>query len=178
MLAKPDMVEIIALKLVAYGNTAKQGNTFNCQHGSGECQSDALELCTQYKLSGDINSIETGDTSLEAWPFILCMEEAGGNPAKGQSCYENNMSNSTLSWSTVSKCADEEYTDVQTAAMNATPNHQYVPWCLVDGELLENTNMLQKAICDAYTGTPPASCGRSELKIFNDKVERSYPDTN
>ncbi len=33
-----------------------------------------------------------------------------------------------------------------------------VPWCLVDGVVLENTNALQKAVCDAYTGTPPASC--------------------
>jgi hypothetical protein len=36
-----------------------------------------------------------------------------------------------------------------------------VPWCLVDGVVLENTNLLQKAICDAYTGTPPASCKAS-----------------
>lgn len=33
-----------------------------------------------------------------------------------------------------------------------------VPWCLVDGAVLENTNALQKAVCDAYTGVPPESC--------------------
>jgi hypothetical protein len=33
-----------------------------------------------------------------------------------------------------------------------------VPWCLVDGTVLENTNLLQKAVCDAYTGVPPESC--------------------
>lgn len=172
------MAAIIALKLVAYGNTQQLSDgTFSCQHGAGECESDALELCTQYKLSGNIDSISTGDTSMEAWPFILCMEEAGGDPAKGQGCFENNMGNSTLSWSTVTQCATDEYSAVQTAAMEATPSHDYVPWCLVNGELLENQNLLQKAICDAYTGTPPASCHTKSLKNLDfsmPKDQRSY----
>lgn len=155
------MVAIIDLKLVAYGN-AKQNldGSFECQHGAGECETDAMELCLQYKLSGDINSIATGDTSMEAWPFILCMEEAEGDPMQGQSCYDSTMStyNATLPWSTISTCSIVEFNDVTTAAMKATPDHDYVPWCLVDGEVLENTNLLQKAICDAYTGTPPSSC--------------------
>lgn len=155
------MVAIVDLKLVAYGN-AKQNfdGSFTCQHGAGECTTDAMELCTQYKLSGSLDSISTGDTSLEAWPFILCMEEAEGNPTYGQSCYESTMGayNATIPWSTISACSVDEFSEVTTAAMNATPDHDYVPWCLVDGELLENTNLLQKAICDAYTGTPPSSC--------------------
>lgn len=155
------MVDIIDLKLVAYGNTQQnKDGTFSCQHGAGECETDAIELCTQYKLSGDLNSISTGATSMAAWPFILCMEEAEGDPRMGQTCYESTMSayNTTLPWSTVALCADEEYEAVQTEAMKATPDHDYVPWCLVAGEVLENTNLLQKAICDAYTGTPPESC--------------------
>lgn len=172
------MVAIIDLKLVAYGN-AKQNfdGSFECQHGAGECETDAMELCTQYKLSGDIGSIESGDTSLEAWPFILCMEEAEGNPSQGQSCYESTMGayNATLPWSTISTCATEEFTEVTTAAMNATPDHDYVPWCLVDGAVLENTNLLQKAICDAYTGTPPSSCSFLAADNAASKVqERCY----
>jgi hypothetical protein len=67
------MVAIMALKLVGYGNTVQNNDgSFTCQHGNGECQTDAQELCVQYKLSGNMNSIETGDTSYEAWPFILC----------------------------------------------------------------------------------------------------------
>lgn len=156
---KQDIVDIIALKLVAYGNTQQNSDgSFSCQHGVGECATDALELCLQYKLSGEISSIETGDTSYEAWPFILCMEEAEGEPSKGESCYSTSMTNSTVSWSTVSDCADSEFDLVQTAAMKATPDHDYVPWCLVNGELLENTNLLLQAICDAYTGVPPTSC--------------------
>eukprot|EP00428_Durinskia_dybowskii_P078889 CAMPEP_0170362256 /NCGR_PEP_ID=MMETSP0117_2-20130122/4239_1 /TAXON_ID=400756 /ORGANISM="Durinskia baltica, Strain CSIRO CS-38" /LENGTH=172 /DNA_ID=CAMNT_0010616669 /DNA_START=181 /DNA_END=699 /DNA_ORIENTATION=+ len=158
-MAKPDMAAIIDLKLVAYGNTKQNADgSFTCQHGEGECASDVLELCTEYKLSGNINSIATGDTSEAAWPFILCMEEAEGEPTQGQACYESTMNTTALPWSVISDCASNEADAVQTEAMKATPSHDYVPWCLVDGAVLENTNLLQKAVCDAYTGTPPASC--------------------
>ena len=115
-------------------------------------------MCVQYKLSGNINSIVTGDTSLAAWPFILCMEEAEGNPAVGKSCYNNNMNTTALPWSTITDCASKESSAVQAAGAAASPSHDYVPWPLVDGKLLQNTNLLQKAICDAYTGTKPTSC--------------------
>jgi interferon gamma-inducible protein 30 len=169
-LEKPDMVAIIDLKLVAYGNAKQNADgSFTCQHGAGECECDAQHLCTQYKLSGDINSITTGDTSFAAWPFILCMEEAEGNPLQGQSCFESTMNSTQLSWSTVSTCVQEEFNTVTTAAKQNTPAHDYVPWCLVDGVVLENTNLLQKAICDAYTGVPPASCSR--VTVSHDEVE-------
>jgi len=54
--------------------------------------------------------------------------------------------------------------------MKATPSHDYVPWCLVGGAVLENTNLLQKAVCDAYTGAPPPSC----VALVTDKGDRCY----
>lgn len=161
-LAKSDIAAIVSLKLVAYGNTKMNADgTFTCQHGTGECDSDVLELCTQYKLSGNINSISTGDTSMAAWPFILCMEEAEGKPEMGQSCYESTMNATVIPWSTISKCASTEADTVQNAAASATPAHDYVPWVLVDGVLLEHSDMLQYAICSAYTGIKPASCKKT-----------------
>ena len=158
------MAEIIALKLVAYGNTKKNADgSFTCQHGAGECHSDALELCVQYKLSDDINSIMTGDTSMAAWPFILCMEEYDGNPSRAESCFNSSMNSTSLTWNTVESCYENEYDLVMNAGMKATdPAHSYVPWVKVDGELLEYTSMLQKAVCDAYTGPPPESCQHLE----------------
>lgn len=124
VLDKPDMVAIIDLKLVAYGNAKQNADgSFTCQHGAGECESDAQELCTQYKLAGDINAIQTGSTSLAAWPFILCMEEAEGNPAEGEYCYNKTMNNTSVSWDVVSTCVKDEFNYVTTAAMNATPKH-------------------------------------------------------
>lgn len=151
------MAAIIDLKLVAYGNAQKSGSSYSCQHGAGECETDAQELCTQYLLA-DSNTETMWKQSMAAWPFILCMEEADGNPAKGQSCYTSSMANSTVSWSDVSTCVDKEFNTVTGAAAAATPKHDYVPWTLVDGELLSNTNMLNMAVCNAYTGTKPSSC--------------------
>lgn len=118
------MAAIIDLKLVAYGNTQKSASgSFDCQHGAGECASDVYESCVEYKLSNDINSIETGDTSMAAWPFILCMEEADGNPSMAESCYASTMNATSVSWTTIQDCFNNEADVVQNAAMKATPNH-------------------------------------------------------
>jgi interferon gamma-inducible protein 30 len=161
-LALPDMVAIIDLKMVPYGNTKKNSDgTFTCQHGVDECTTDVLELCTLYKLSGNLTSISTGDTSYKAWPFTQCMEINEGDPSKAESCFSSTMANSGLSYSTVTDCAAKEASDVQNAGAAATPaDHQYVPWVLIDGTLLEYTNLLQPTICKAYTGPAPASCKR------------------
>lgn len=45
--------------------------------------------------------------------------------------------------------------------MVATPDHDYVPWVLVDGTLLEYTNLLLPAICMAYEGPKPPSCTKA-----------------
>lgn len=60
---------------------------------------------------------------MAAWPFILCMEEAEGDPTQGQSCYESTMNSTALPWSVISACSQDEAEVVQTAAMKATPAH-------------------------------------------------------
>lgn len=150
------MVAIIDLKLVAYGNTQKSGNSYSCQHGTGECQSDVYESCAEYKIAGSIDTMFSA--SIDAWPFILCMEEADGNPARAESCYTSSMSNSSVAWSTIEDCYNNEADIVQAAAAAATPSHDYVPWVLVDNALLDQQALLQHAICSAYTGTKPESC--------------------
>jgi hypothetical protein len=113
----------------------------------------------RYKLNNNITHISTGEQSKAAWPFISCMETKQGNPAYASSCFSSTMASSGLSWSTVTACASTEADAVQTEGKKATPSdHQYVPWVLVDGVLLENTNLLTQAICNAYTGPKPSSC--------------------
>ena len=72
------------------------------------------------------------------------------------------MGNSTVTFDAVNKCSINDFDKVQTAAMKATAptDHQYVPWVLVDGELLDNDDLLLKSICDAYDGPTPPSCKR------------------
>jgi hypothetical protein len=180
-LALPDIVAITDIKLVPYvsfrfsphsfffdilplhlqGNTKKlEDGTFSCQHGVDECTSDVFELCTEYKLSGNISSITTGDTSYAAFPFIQCMEINEGDPSKAPSCFSSTMANSGLAWSTVTACADNEASAVQNQAATASPSHDYVPWVLLDGNLVEHTDALLVSICKAYTGPAPPSCKR------------------
>ena len=118
------MAAIIDLKIVAYGNTKQNADgSFTCQHGVGECESDVYESCVEYKLANDLNAINTGSTAMAAWPFILCMEEAEGQPSMAETCYSSTMNATSVSWSTISECFKTEANDVQVAAMNATPKH-------------------------------------------------------
>jgi interferon gamma-inducible protein 30 len=160
VLATEDLYSIIDLKLVAYGNTQYNSTSgFTCQHGPNECAVDVYDSCLEYMLGGnDLSVIETGSQSKAAWPFILCMEQVEGDPSKAQGCFEQTNQDSSLTWSALNECATTMADKVQEAAMAATPVHDYVPWCLVDGEQLEHTNLLKKKVCDAYTGPQPASC--------------------
>ena len=115
-----------------------------------------------YKLSGNISSISTGDTAYTAFPFIQCIEKAEGDPSSVQGCYKDNLAKIGPSWSVIQECFDKQYDEVQGAAAATTPVHQYVPWVLVDGQLVDNTDLLTTYICKAYTGPKPASCRFAE----------------
>lgn len=173
---KSDLNAIIDLKLVAYGNTQfdyEPEPMWRCQHGEGECQTDALDLCVQYLLGDSSTSvIADGSTSKFAFPFILCMENEKGDPKQGQSCFESTFGGNgtpgtvtaNLTWPAVSTCASKDqggsYNTVMMAAMTATPTHKFVPWVLVNDKLLQETQdkTLQYQICKAYTGPSPPSC--------------------
>jgi hypothetical protein len=114
-----------------------------------------------YKLAGNTSAIITGESSLAAWPFIQCMEFNEGASSAASSCYASTMATSGVPYSTITACAANEASDVQKAGKEATPTHDYVPWVLVDGKLLSNTNLLLPTICKAYTGPAPASCSRN-----------------
>lgn len=158
-LALPDMEAIIDLKMVPYGNTkANADGTFTCQHGTDECVSDVLQSCVLYKVNNNITDISTGVSSKKAWPFLQCMEIHSGASSYAASCYADNIIDD-LAYEIITDCADNEASVVQNAGKAATPaDHQYTPWILVDGVLLQYTNLFLQAVCKAYTGPSPASC--------------------
>lgn len=174
MLADEELTSIISLQLLPYGNTAYDSDSgvFTCQHGDGECSSDIYEQCLMYKL-GDASSIESGDTALAAWPFILCMETADGDPTHAESCYSSSMGNSTApAFSVIQDCHDNEAELVQTMAMKATDklDHTYVPWVVVDGTVLAHNELLKAAICKAYTGPLPSTCRGTSTRVTSTKT--------
>lgn len=63
IMSKPDIVSILNLKIVPYGNTQMDSSgVFHCQHGVAECMSDVLMQCLLYKMSNDIMAIASGIT--------------------------------------------------------------------------------------------------------------------
>ena len=106
------------------GNTKYADGVYTCQHGEDECTSDVYEQCTLYKLSGDLSSISTGNTSTTALPFIQCMEEHEGDPTVAEACYTSTLAvSSGVSWDTILTCSSNEADEVQAAAALATPTH-------------------------------------------------------
>jgi hypothetical protein len=161
--------------LHSQGNTKESNGVYTCQHGPDECASDVYELCVLYKLSGDIGSIQSGDTTEAAFPFIYCMEQKNGDPKAAEACFNSTMASSGVAWATIDSCSTQEANVVHAAGAAATVPHDYVPWVLTDGKLLQNTGTtagLVSAICKAYTGPKPSSCrnvGAERLDVSYNK---------
>ncbi|AES69589.1 putative gamma interferon inducible lysosomal thiol reductase GILT [Medicago truncatula] len=151
---KHDLLSIVDLKLVPWGNAKLRGNsTFDCQHGPYECLLNTVEAC-----------------AIDIWPqlekhfsFIYCVEDLAyqGKRTEWESCFEKLGLDSKL----VNDCYRSErgnelelkYAD-ETNALQ--PPHKYVPWVVVDGEpLYEDYENFLTYICKAYQGTDaPKSC--------------------
>ena len=72
IMSKPDIVDILNLRMVPYGNTQMDSSgVFHCQHGVAECMSDVLMQCLLYKMSDDISAIASGSTSCASIAFCI-----------------------------------------------------------------------------------------------------------
>jgi len=160
----PEVAAAVSLNLVPYGNTKKSGNTFTCQHGPDECLSDLYYLCTMDHLGG----VGTDEASKAIFPFVLCLESHEGNPSFAASCFESTLAkNASFTWADdiLTGCAKDpaRALAVQSAGAAATPKHDYVPWVLLQGKVLDNPDPLQELICEELakqetleTPLPPA----------------------
>lgn len=161
VLRRKDIINIVDLKLVPYGNThIDEQGTFHCQHGVGECMSDVIMQCTLYKLGGNTSAIGDGSQSVTAWPFIrqLVVEEKG-HPVKAEESFKKTLGkSSSITWATVIDCYKNEANAVQKVAAEATPPHQYTAWIIVNHEHLDDGDALLYSICEAYEGVKPQSC--------------------
>jgi len=111
------------LTIVPYGNAQMTGDTVSCQHGPDECQGNAIEQCPF-----NLYDVYT------AFPFYLCMEQAGNNMLNEvQDC----ATSASLSYDKLADCFNNATTVTanQKAAAAATPaDHTYTPWVVVDGD--------------------------------------------
>ena len=134
------------LTIVPYGNAQMSGDTVSCQHGPDECQGNAIEQC-----AFSLYDVYT------AFPFYLCMEQAGENMLNEvQDC----ATSASLSYDKLADCFNNATTVTanQKAAAAATPaDHTYTPWVVVDGTVMTGNSLLE-TVCAAYAGDAPAGC--------------------
>ncbi|KAK8598309.1 hypothetical protein V6N13_094282 [Hibiscus sabdariffa] len=160
-----DLISIVDLRLVPWGNAKLKGNdTFECQHGPAECLLNTLEAC-----------------ALDAWPklndhfpFIYCVEAFvyKGKYLEWESCFEKlglEAKPVTDCYSTgLGKKLDLQYA-AETNALE--PPHTYVPWVVVDGQpLYEDYENYLSYVCKAYKGDAlPKACSGLTLNQIQDK---------
>ncbi|XVF05793.1 hypothetical protein REPUB_Repub05bG0203200 [Reevesia pubescens] len=162
-LFEDDLITIVDLRLVPWGNAKLKGNgTFNCQHGPGECLLNTVEAC----------AIDTWPQLDDHFPFIYCVEELvyERKYLEWESCFEK----LGLDSKPITDCYSSglgQKLDLQYAAeTNALePPHTYVPWVVVNGQpLYEDYENYISYVCKAYKGAtlPKACSGLSFNQIY------------
>ncbi|XWS53375.1 hypothetical protein CRYUN_Cryun11dG0152200 [Craigia yunnanensis] len=166
-LFEDDLISIVDLRLVPWGNARLKGNdTFDCQHGPGECLLNTVEAC----------AIDAWPQLNDHFPFIFCVEALvyERKYLEWESCFEE----SGLESKPITDCYSSglgQKLELQYAAeTNALePPHKYVPWVVVDGQpLYEDYENYLSYVCKAYKGAAlPKAC--SELS-FNQIYEKKF----
>lgn len=148
--------EVIELNIVPFGNAQlhELSQTVTCQHGEGECDANSWEQCAIEQTIPRVymeflNCLEHElpmghyDESLPQSLFVGCAAFTDDlDDYALKACHDNPMQ----SWMLQEKYA------------KATPEHDYVPWVVVDGNKIdEESDDLLKVICEAFR----ANGGRS-----------------
>lgn len=170
-----DLISIINLRLVPWGNAQRITNTnWTCQHGPNECKFNTIEACAIY-----------------LWPapevhfrLIHCIERLSleGRQNQWQSCLGRLQLNQELMNHCYSSATGTEL-ELRHAyeTEHLQPPHRFVPWVLVNNKTLEQDygNYIAH-VCQAYTGrNRPAACNRppeiSSSEIANSVPQVCYP---
>ena len=143
----PDMMAITDLELVPYGNAhviTRDPPTFQCQHGDKECYGNWVELCGQKHFPE------------KSWEFILCEETSTDFSDEGiKKC----ATEAGINADEILECAKgPEGPKLHLEAADKTPDHEWVPWMVIDGKLMGEHDTVLQMVCDAYQGEKPASC--------------------
>jgi len=167
--------EIMDFMVWPYGNANEKQNadgtwTFTCQHGVNECIGNMWEACALEYNNSTLN--DTHNTP-KWFAFFNCMEAS--NQAGVESVAQACATKGGLDWNVITTCAGPNPAvgtaadgnkvmhslAVKTGAL--VPPHQFTPWVVINGTPLSSSQLdlsLTKLVCDAYTGTKPAGCGK------------------
>jgi interferon gamma-inducible protein 30 len=141
--------EVIDLQLIPFGNAKLEDDgTVVCQHGDGECDANAYELC----------AIHSNPDPKDYLPFISCLAEALPmghhddplDPHLFQDCADD----TSLWWSRIQACRDipQAVGELVKVAASETPaDHKYVPWIEIEGDHMdEETLDFKTEVCKAF----------------------------
>ncbi|KAL2557936.1 Thioredoxin superfamily protein [Forsythia ovata] len=168
---KTDLISIVNLRLVPWGNTQiSPNNTWICQHGVDECRLDVAEACaiklwpsveTHFKFIYCIERLHLMNRHTE---WQSCFGATGLNPTPLRNCYTNGLGYQI----------EKEYAG-ETARLN--PPHRFVPWVLVNNQpLQEDYQNFIAYICRAYRGHKiPQACKSGFPEINSSEIGTSTP---
>ena len=164
--------EIVDLQVFPYGNAEETGPDddgsyeFTCQHGDNECYANLLEACAISHYPDVVMDLPTW------YPFYECMESSPYNQNRSGD-YNTTVAIGCaqeldwvwLDWNLLEGCAGgEEGNELMHKVAQATPEHDYVPWVVVDGVTVPDSGEgypagnLVEIVCEAYTGDKPDAC--------------------
>ena len=140
--------EIIDLQIVPFGNADidELSQTVSCQHGDAECDANSWEQCAVDKYHPEDYIV-----------FFGCLETSlpmGSRSEKFDEDYFHACADlSFLEFDYLKGCHDNpmQAWSLQTKYAKLTPEHDHVPWVLVDGQHFdEETQDLENEICKAF----------------------------
>lgn len=148
--------EIMNVTLVPFGNARYENKKLVCQHGEDECKANSWEQCAM-SLYPDFS---------KHFPFYLCVEQSSKSCGEGGgacvlSHIESCATSASLDYSSIKACVDDPVKSaaLQEAAHEATPSdHAYVPWVVVNGKTLKDSDKLLSQVCKEYKGIKPKGC--------------------
>eukprot|EP00977_Amphora_coffeiformis_P002074 scaffold394_cov166-Amphora_coffeaeformis.AAC.6 len=134
--------------VIPFGNAHvdEETKTVKCQHGGGECDANTYELC----------AIEMVKHPEDYLPFLVCNAQslpAGFHTGPfSPDLFKKCALASGIFWGALLACHDTESLawQVNLKASQATPQHEYVPYIMLNGTLMADGADFQTEVCRLY----------------------------
>ena len=136
------------ITVIPFGNARvdEDSQTVNCQHGGGECDANTYELC----------AIEMVKHVADYLPFLVCNAKslpAGFHAGPfSPDVFQECAIAAGIWWDALLACHDSPSMawQVTLKASQATPDHQYVPYVLLNGSELPPDADFEAEVCKLY----------------------------
>eukprot|EP00545_Synedropsis_sp_CCMP1620_P007928 CAMPEP_0119015266 /NCGR_PEP_ID=MMETSP1176-20130426/10718_1 /TAXON_ID=265551 /ORGANISM="Synedropsis recta cf, Strain CCMP1620" /LENGTH=214 /DNA_ID=CAMNT_0006968545 /DNA_START=61 /DNA_END=705 /DNA_ORIENTATION=+ len=141
--------DVMDLQLVPFGNAHLQRDgSVKCQHGVGECDANAYELC----------AIQASPNAKDYLPFIGCLAETlpmgRSNEPLDQQLFQQCAESNNLWWSRIQACHDIPQAIgnlVKKAASETPADHTSVPWIEIEGDHMDEEKLdFKTEVCKAF----------------------------